>query len=99
MRPSPEKFSIQAGIKMADGASPNDLVLVADLASGTSPLLVDAARVAMMTLPEPQRLALTIEMVLAVTDTSSRLQLRRLITAANRVSLELGAKALERGEL
>jgi hypothetical protein len=83
---------------MADGTSPNDLVLVADLASGNSPQ-VDAVRAAIMHLPEPQRLALTIEIVLGSRETSSRLQLRRLITAANRVSLELGATALERGEL
>lgn len=99
MRPSPNNSSIQLGLAMADGTRPNDLVLVADLAAGTSSLLVDAARAAMMTLPEPQRLALTIEIVLGTTETSCRLQLRRLITAANRVSLELSAKALERGEL
>lgn len=83
---------------MADGASLNVPALLAEPAGMKAPQVADA-RGAITRLPEPQRLALAIEIVLGATETSSRLQLRRLITAANRVSLELGAKALERGEL
>jgi hypothetical protein len=83
---------------MADGASLNVPGLLAHPADMKAPQVADA-KAAITRLPEPQRLALAIEIVLGATETSSRLQLRRLITAANRVSLELGAKALERGEL
>jgi hypothetical protein len=60
-----------------------------------SPLVAEA-RAALARLTEAQRLALAIQMALAASDTSNRLQLRRLSSAANQVSLELCAKALER---
>lgn len=83
---------------MADGASLDMLSRLPQLAETESPLTT-AAREAIAPLTEPQRLALAIQIVLGASETASRLQLRRLITAANRVTLELGAKALERGEL
>jgi hypothetical protein len=60
-----------------------------------SPLVAEA-RAALGRLTEAQRLALAIQMALDASETSNRLQLRRLASAANQVSLELCAKALER---
>ena len=61
--------------------------------------LVGEARAALARLTEAQRLALAIQITLGTTQTASRLQIRRLITAADQVSRELGAKAVSEGRL
>lgn len=63
------------------------------------PGYVAAARAACALMSDAQRVAFAAELVRDVTDTACRLQLRRLITAADATAHELGRVAFARGEI
>lgn len=83
---------------MADGASLN-VPACLPVPAGSIPPEIEAARAALAPLSDAQRLALVIGIVRDVRDLHCRLQLRRLINAADATAHELGRTAFEQGVL